>query len=222
MTAGCPPKMSLLDMIAIVTGAGNPACVAARLRDNYPKTVNRLDWYQFPGQGQRIAQVVGAREAAEIIFILPGKDTIEFRRKCSAIVCRHLGGDETIVADALAQGPLEEPTVGSDRKRFKPESQTLYVVSLEIPGIDDCISRFGYKIGRTSDLEPRLGSITGSLPCGPALDLAVHAVFPNAGHLEPALHRRFRDHLVETTRSKEWFRVSLAEILSAIAELKAG
>jgi hypothetical protein len=76
-------------------------------------------------------------------------------------------------------------------------------------------------MGRSGDIEIRLDGITGSLPSGPLLlDLVAHALFPNAGHLERALLKRFQDHMVEAKRSREWFRVPLPEILHAIAELK--
>ena len=125
--------------------------------------------------------------------------------------------DDSVERKRRPEDTDEEP----ERKRARPEDQTLYVLSLQIPGID-CVSRFGYKIGRTSDIESRLDGITGSLPSGPQLmELVVHALFPNAGHLERALHRRFQDYTVEAKRSREWFRVPLSEILHAIAELKA-
>jgi hypothetical protein len=125
--------------------------------------------------------------------------------------------DDSVDRKCRPDDPVEEP----ERKRARPEDQTLYVISLQIPGIDG-VSRFGYKIGRSTDIESRLDGITGSLPSGPLLlDLVVHALFPNAGHLERALHKRFQNHMVEAKRSREWFRVTLPEILHAIAELKA-
>jgi hypothetical protein len=231
-------------LIAAITGSRNPAEIVLRLKRDYHDFMKSLDRVKFWGKGQRPIPVANAREAVEITLMLPGKKATEFRKQCATLVCRYLGGDETLVDemtnhmltrratieplgvpcitdDSVApkrcpEDPVEEP----ERKRARPEDQTLYVISLQIPGIDG-VSRFGYKIGRTSDIESRLDGITGSLPRGPLLDLVVHAMFPNAGHLEQALHKRFQYHMVEAKRSREWFRVPLPEILHAIAELKA-
>jgi hypothetical protein len=149
----------------------------------------------------------------------------EAQEECAAIAlddsvlchqCRACENDARADRRHRPEDPVEEP----ERKRARPEDQTLYVISLQVPGIDDCVSHFGYKIGRTGDLNSRLDDITGGLPRGPLLDLVVHASFPNAGHLERTLHKRFQDRLVDATRSREWFRVPLPEILHAIAELK--
>ena len=136
---------------------------------------------------------------------------------CQCRACEKEDRDER--QKRLREEPEQEDE--PERKRVKPQEQTLYVVSVKMPGIDDCTERMGYKIGRTIDTDCRFDSILGSLPMGEQIDLVVHALYPNAGHLERSLHRRFKDRQVESRRSKEWFRVPLTEILNAITELLA-
>jgi hypothetical protein len=125
-------------------------------------------------------------------------------------------GDPLVDHEHLGD-PVEEPA----RKRARSEDQMLYVMSLQITGVDDCVSRFGFKIGRTSNMESRMCEIMSGLPTGPLMNLVVHAMFPNAGHLERALHKRFQSRLVVADYSREWFRVPLHEIFTAVTELKA-
>lgn len=130
--------------------------------------------------------------------------------------CRACEKEDT---DRRKRRRVEEEKEETEKKPLRPQDQTLYIISVTMPGIDDCVERFGYKIGRSINTDDRFDSITGTLPRGPQLDLVIHAMFPNAGHLERTLHRRFRDRAVEAFKSKEWFRVPYSEILSAIAEL---
>ena len=298
-TKESPPRLSVYDLIQWVTGlkATHARTYWYRLRAAYPEVATRCGHLKFPGSGQKETPTTDTRGAVEITIVLQGKKAAEFRKKGADVICRHLGGDlslvDEILANRLAQERLaaeqpshparifgetveaevpelrtklcssccsafpvdcfrkdsattdglycqcracekedrderqkrlrEEPEQEDEpeRKRVKPQEQTLYVVSVKMPGIDDCTERMGYKIGRTIDTDCRFDSILGSLPMGEQIDLVVHALYPNAGHLERSLHRRFKDRQVESRRSKEWFRVPLTEILNAITELLA-
>jgi hypothetical protein len=131
------------------------------------------------------------------------------------------GGEQIVDAPLVDHKHPGDPVAGPAWKRPRSEDQMLYVMSLQIAGVDDCVSRFGFKIGRTMNIESRIRDIMSGLPGGPLMNLIVHAIFPNAGHLERALHQRFQNRLFVSDYSREWFQVPLDEILTAVAELKA-
>jgi hypothetical protein len=77
--------------------------------------------------------------------------------------------------------------------------------------------RFGFKIGRATDVTQRACELAQSHPW----QMVVHARFASSGHLEQALHDHFAQRRVAAVGAREWFRASLDEILRAILDLRA-
>jgi hypothetical protein len=90
----------------------------------------------------------------------------------------------------------------------------LYVMSYEW---DERGERFGFKIGRATDVTKRARELAQSHPW----QMLVHARFANSGHLEQALHDHFDQRRVVAVGAREWFRVPLDEILQEILDMRA-
>jgi hypothetical protein len=90
----------------------------------------------------------------------------------------------------------------------------LYVMSYDW---DERGERFGFKIGRATDVAHRARELAQCHPW----QMAVHARFANSGHLEQALHDQFAPRRVAAVSAREWFRVPLDEILQAILDLRS-
>lgn len=63
-----------------------------------PWIANRVDYIRINGKGQ-ITPVSDAKTIIEIIWLLPGRATREFRRRSAEIKCRVLRGDTSICAE---------------------------------------------------------------------------------------------------------------------------
>jgi hypothetical protein len=90
----------------------------------------------------------------------------------------------------------------------------LYVMSYDW---DERGERFGFKIGRATNVAQRAHELARSHPW----QMAVHARFANSGHLELALHDHFHERRVAAVGAREWFHVPLDEILQAILDLRS-
>ena len=240
-TAEDPPRVSVLDLISVITGLGtnNARNYWIRFQAAHPEVATESSNFKFPGRGQRETPVIGARGAVEIVMLLPGKAADSFRKGTADVIVRFLGGDPRIVDEIAATRILQQQLPGTHpmrifgetveaearhhepedeheepaRKRAKPEEMWLYVFSYSF---DPWGLQFGYKIGRSSDVEARRLDLGSSH----AFTIIEHARFRCSGHLECALHRRFAEHRVESGAGCEWYFVSLADILHAIAELQ--
>jgi hypothetical protein len=90
----------------------------------------------------------------------------------------------------------------------------LYVMTYDF---DPQGERFGFKIGRASDVARRARELAQSHPW----QMVVHARFAGTGHLEQALHEHFDQRRVTAAGAREWFRVPLDEILQVILDMRA-
>ena len=79
-TAEDPPRISVYDVVQLVTGcsANNCSVVFERVAKNFPDRFN-FDKVQFPGRGQKLTQVCTLQQANELIALLGGKAAAEFR-----------------------------------------------------------------------------------------------------------------------------------------------
>ena len=68
------------------------------------------------------------------------------------------------------------------------------------------------KIGRSDNPERRAYALAAGHP----FRVNVVCVFPNLGHLEADLHRRFQDARVEGGSGREWFQVTLPAIVAQV------
>jgi hypothetical protein len=100
-TADTPPKISIHDLVGVVTGNHNPrktwSYLARRFEDDGVPW--RYDFAKFAGQGQTETPVTDARGMVIIINALGGTRAAKFRQKFADTLVRYLGGDETLIAE---------------------------------------------------------------------------------------------------------------------------
>ena len=113
-TAEDPPRVSVLDAIALITGHGPTVCshTLQRIKEAYPEVGSELANFKFSGRGQRDTPVTDARGVVEIIMVLPGRAAARARRAAAEVMVRYLGGDPALVdeiaANRLRQQELED------------------------------------------------------------------------------------------------------------------
>ena len=146
-TAENPPRISIYDVLQLVTGCSAQHCtqVFQRLVQNFPDVHTSVVNFKFSGRGQKETPVTDARGIVDIIMVLPGKAAASIRRQASNVLVRYLGGDPTLVeeiaANRFAQEELSETdpnncfrifgqTVESEAIKRKREELTL----LELDG----------------------------------------------------------------------------------------
>ncbi len=92
-TAETPPRLSVIDLVAAVTGFTPHAAANAvlRLKAAYPEVSSLNGLYKFSGRRQRDTPVTDARGAIELIMLLPGKTAAIARQSAANVVVRYLG-----------------------------------------------------------------------------------------------------------------------------------
>ena len=87
-TAEDPPRVSVLDAIALITGHSPTVCshTLQRLKEVYPEVGSDLANFKFSGRGQRDTPVTDARGIVEIIMRLPGRAAARARKAGLPIV----------------------------------------------------------------------------------------------------------------------------------------
>ncbi|GAQ92648.1 hypothetical protein KFL_010830045 [Klebsormidium nitens] len=100
-TADVPPKISIIDLIAAVTGALNSRKTWHDLSKRFEEEAVTVGNYfaKFPGQGQNDTPVTDARGVVTIINRLGGTRAGKFREKFADTLVRYLGGDETLIGE---------------------------------------------------------------------------------------------------------------------------
>lgn len=131
-----PPRVSVFDLIGAICGAGNPrqswANVMERMR-GMNAALPDIGTYQFAGPGQRSTPVVDARGVVHIIFFLPGPRAAAFCYKCSDLIVRYLGGDESLIDEIRQTRVAQEQLSGDNLLRvFAPSPQNVWS-SFEVP-----------------------------------------------------------------------------------------
>ena len=104
-----PPRVSIIDLIAIISKASNPRDTWSEMQKTHPDVVGNTDNFsdfKFPGQGQRKTPVIDATGAIMIINFLPGQLAASFRAEWASIIVRYLGGDMT--ATVAQQATMQE------------------------------------------------------------------------------------------------------------------
>jgi hypothetical protein len=100
-TGNVPPNISIIDLIATVTGTVNPSRSWADLSKRFEDEEIRFAYHfaKFPGQGQNDTPVTDARGVVTIINRLGGTRAGEFREKFADTLVCYLGGDETLIGE---------------------------------------------------------------------------------------------------------------------------
>jgi hypothetical protein len=138
-TAEDPPRVSVIDTVALITGHTPTVCshTLRRVKEAYPAV--GLEWsnFKFPGQRQRDTPVADARGIVELIMVLPGRAAGHVRKSAADVMVRYLGGDpslvEEIAANRLRQEDLDDDnpmrlfgeTVESEALKRKREEVTI-------------------------------------------------------------------------------------------------
>ena len=108
-TAESPPRVSVIDVVAIVTGfSPNVASnTVQRLKEAYPEVTS--DWcnFKFPGRGQRETPVTDAEGITQVIMLLPGRAAAIARQSAANVVVRYLGGDVSLVREVMANRDMQ-------------------------------------------------------------------------------------------------------------------
>ena len=117
-TAEQPPRISVLDVIGIVTGHSPTSCshTLQNLSRNYPEVGCKLTNFRFSGRGQRDTHVADAYVITEIVMILPGRAAASVRKPAPSVLVRFLGGDLSMV-DEIAQNNLDQHHLDEDEPR---------------------------------------------------------------------------------------------------------
>ena len=139
-TAEDPPRASVIDTIALITGQSqcNAAHTWTRLAQNYPDSCQNVTSFRFSGRGNwKETPVADARTLVEVVLVIPGKAAARYRRDAAGVIVRYLGGDlslvDEIAAIRLTQEQLDEDdparifgqTVESEALKRKREEVTL-------------------------------------------------------------------------------------------------
>lgn len=98
-TRETPPKVSVYDVIRVITGTTNPHIVYARLKETHAGALTNSLVFLFEGQGQHPTPITDAAGIIEIINLLPGTRAARFRKAGARVLVRVLGGDETLVTE---------------------------------------------------------------------------------------------------------------------------
>jgi hypothetical protein len=85
-----PPKISVLDVVAIVIGQNGAAASLAvrRVVEKYPEVNALLVDFRFPGRRQRDTKITDARGLVEIIMLLGGHQAMRVRREAASLLVR--------------------------------------------------------------------------------------------------------------------------------------
>ena len=106
-TAEDPPRVSVLDVIAAVTGldSGNSSTAYTRLKEQYPEVTATSSLFKFPGRGQRDTPITCVKGAVIIVMLLPGRTAANVRKQAAGVLCRYLGGDLSLIDERLCDPP---------------------------------------------------------------------------------------------------------------------
>lgn len=112
---GFPKKVSVLDVIKVVTGHSAYRKTWLDISQRFPEVVSEINNFKFPGQGQRETPVVGAKGLVTIMNLLQGERAARFRAAEADVLVRYLGGDLTLIgevqgiSEAQRQLPADHP-----------------------------------------------------------------------------------------------------------------
>ena len=103
-TAESPPRVSVIDVICVITGntPHDGSQTHIRLCEAYPEVSSICGHFQFSGQGQRNTPVTDATGIVQILWLLPGRAAAEARQSAAKVV---LSVSPAEPADSLSCAP---------------------------------------------------------------------------------------------------------------------
>ncbi len=119
-TAEDPPRVSVIDTVALITGHSPTVCshTLQRLKESYPEVGSDWTNFRFAGRGQRDTPVADARGIVEVIMILPGRAAGQVRKAAADVMVRYLGGDPSLVQEVAANRLRQEDMDEGDPARL--------------------------------------------------------------------------------------------------------
>ena len=103
-TAEDPPRVSIYDVLQVVTGCPAYNCNTRwkRLQESFPEVSTSSANFKFSGKGQVATPVTDAKGLVEIIMVLPGRAAARVRKAAADVMVRYLGGDPSLVEEVAA------------------------------------------------------------------------------------------------------------------------
>lgn len=103
---------SVLDVIQLVTGCIQNVASQSfeRICLQFPD-LNNLVHFKFPGRGQRPTKVAPLPVLVKIIMLCPGKTALKWRMHAAEVLCRALGGDESLAREIETQARVVSGTL---------------------------------------------------------------------------------------------------------------
>ena len=119
-TAEDPPRVSVYDVLQLVTGCPAYSCSTRwqRLKDSFPDVSTPCANFKFSGRGQVPTPVTDVRGIVEIIMVLPGRAAADVRKQAADTLVRYLGGDPSLVEEVAANRLTQEEMDADDPARI--------------------------------------------------------------------------------------------------------
>ena len=108
ITPETPRRISIYDLIAVVSSCKCPARVYADMCTNHPEVVRQAQNFKFEGAGQRPTPVTDIKGAVMIMNLLPGRAAAVFRQTTADVFIRYVGGDETLIAEVKRNAEVQQ------------------------------------------------------------------------------------------------------------------
>ena len=117
-TAECPKRVSVYDVIGVITGNENPRKTWLDMSRAHPEVVSLSNIYKFPGRGRQSSPVVGAKGLVTIMNLLQGDRAASFRAAEADVLVRYLGGDLSLIAEVQGIRQMQEQLPPNDPARI--------------------------------------------------------------------------------------------------------
>ena len=118
VTLDCPRKVAVYDAIKAITGYKSYHKTWKDLVEKYPDVLSDVNYFQFPGQGQRDTPVMGAKGLVTLMNLLKGDNAAEFRAAEAGVLVRYLGGDLSLIAEVKGIRQMQEQLDPNDPARI--------------------------------------------------------------------------------------------------------
>ena len=156
---------SVLDVVQLVTKCSQVSAsrVFQRLCRSHPELTTCTEGFKFPsGRGQRPTPIASLPDLVKIIMLLPGKGASNWRRNGAEVLCRALGGDESLIPEIEAQKSATEGTIVAEMAhgQWTPLSD----MDFSIDDADDDPSGLVYLAGSPDFSFVKVGSWSGTVP----------------------------------------------------------
>ena len=140
-TIETPPRVSVIDLIMVVSKVNNPREAWSGLQRAHPETVSQADSYRsnykFPGRGNQTTPVINARGAIMIINLLPGAMAASFRAAWADIIVRYIAGDPTLAAEIEQNNRIQTELADGDPRRFCRQDVEARHIPKSVTGVQD-------------------------------------------------------------------------------------